>query len=80
MSPEHQELAKETARLAMESIQRDKMLIEFEYTIKSLQQKFNDVTALLDGYDGHYDRETETGDSTELANLIDVAVEMLKKR
>ena len=40
MSPEHQELAKETARLAIESIQRDKMLIEMQQTILEMQEAY----------------------------------------
>ena len=38
MSPEHRQLAKETAQLAIESIQRDKMLIEMQMTILEMQE------------------------------------------
>ncbi len=41
MSPEHQELAKETARLAIESIQRDTMLTKLECEIKEMQRQYN---------------------------------------
>ena len=37
-----------------------------------------DILTLLCDYDGFYNRETETGNATELANLIDEVVGMLK--
>ena len=37
-----------------------------------------DVLTILCDYDGFYNRETETGNATELANLIDEVVGMLK--
>ena len=42
------------------------------------EERIANVLILLSGYDGFYDRETETGNATELANLIDEAVDMLK--
>jgi len=42
------------------------------------EERIANVLILLSDYDGFYDRETETGNATELANLIDEAVNMLK--
>ena len=60
----------EEARAALQEY--GKMLYNADETI------VQDVLILLSGYDGFYDRETETGNATELANLIDEAVDMLK--
>ena len=80
MSEDQRYMADQLAQLQLDSIQRDKMLADMEEEVRDAMLRVRDVVILLRDYDGHYDRETETGDATELANLMDEAVKMLTDR
>jgi hypothetical protein len=80
MSEDQRFMADQLAQLQLDSIQRDKMLADMEEEVRTAMLRVQDAVITLRDYDGHYDRETETGDATELANLIDEVVEMLTSR
>jgi hypothetical protein len=80
MDEDQRYMADQLAQLQLDSIQRDKMLADMEEEVRDAMLRVRDVVATLSDYDGHYDRETETGDATELANIIDEAVKMLTSR
>ncbi len=80
MSEDQRYMADQLAQLQLDSIQRDKMLADMEEEVRDAMLRVQDAVIILRDYDGHYDRETETGDSTELANLIDEVVRILTSR
>ena len=80
MDEDQRYMADQLAQLQLDSIQRDKMLADMEEEVRTAMLRVQDAVIILRDYDGHYDRETETGDSTELANLIDEVVRILTSR
>ena len=80
MSEDQRYMADQLAQLQVDSIQRDKMFADMEQEVHSAMLRVQDAVITLRDYDGHYDRETETGDATELANVIDEAVKILTSR
>ena len=77
MSEDQRYMADQLAELQLASIARDKLIDKMEDEIQNVMYRVRDVVITLRDYDGHYDRETETGDATELANIIDEAVKTL---
>ena len=80
MSEDQRYMADQLAEIQLASIARDKMLADMEEEVRTAMLRVQDAVIILRDYDGHYDRETETGDSTELANLIDEVVRILTSR